>query len=342
MLYYLYNADQKAASFTYDKGLITDYAVIEKKLLPMQIREATADGFAQWLRERAIDLNTFLHRQLANELIGSRDKTAIAILTHMYSVSDTFTCFADGEFIPRAHLCKLEEQDAVSDFILISSDTSLRKHGIVTPNASTDGSFPKTWKFENGAWWLYKLQSAEATRSEREISHALMACGWDAAEYQYSGSYRTRIKSRNFVGENEFFEPYDSLRFMFSDKSDDESVIYENIATLGADFEKQFRRILLADALFMNTDRHMRNFGVIRSAVTGEILRMAPNFDNNQAYKSNPGGHYSDAMLRSFEKVYGFTFKDQKDLETLLEACAKCAFLQQAYAVGYTFLNQRK
>ena len=157
MLYYLYNADQKTASFTYDKGLITDYAVIEKKLLPMQIREATADGFAQWLRERAIDLNTFLHRQLANELIGSRDKTAIAILTHMYSVSDTFTCFADGEFIPRAHLCKLEEQDAVSDFILISSDTSLRKHGIVTPNASTDGSFPKTWKFENGAWWLYKL-----------------------------------------------------------------------------------------------------------------------------------------------------------------------------------------
>lgn len=34
MLYYLYNADQKAASFTYDKGLITDYAVIEKKAAP--------------------------------------------------------------------------------------------------------------------------------------------------------------------------------------------------------------------------------------------------------------------------------------------------------------------
>lgn len=67
--------------------------------------------------------------------------------------------------------------------ILISSDTSLRNRNIATPNASMDGSFPKTWKFEIGAWWLYKLQSATATRSERDISHVLMECGWDAAEY---------------------------------------------------------------------------------------------------------------------------------------------------------------
>ena len=104
MLYYLYNTDQKVASFAYDKGLISNYAVIREKLLPMQIRVTSVDGFTQWLRERAIDLNTFLHRQLANELIGSRDKTAIAIMTHMYSISDTFTCFAEGGFIPRAEL----------------------------------------------------------------------------------------------------------------------------------------------------------------------------------------------------------------------------------------------
>lgn len=340
MIYALYNADNRVASFAYENGVIISYAPEKPQLLPKQIEHATADGFAQWLRERAIDLNTFLHRQLANELIGSRDKTAIAIMTHMYSVSDTFTCFAEGEFIPRDELCKAEEQDAVSDFILISSDTSLRKQNFVTPNASTDGSFPKTWKYENGAWWLYKLQSADATRSEREISHALMDCGWDAAEYQYSGSYRTRIKSRNFVGENEFFEPYDSLRFMFNDKSDDDVTVYNNLASLGADFEHQFRRILLADALFMNTDRHMRNYGVIRSSVTGEILRMAPNFDNNQAYKSNPGGHYSNAMLRSFEKTYGWKDSDIEDLKTLIEACRGRKFLQEAVTCGEAFLKK--
>lgn len=338
MTYTLHNADVRVASFAYEHGVITSFVPERPALLPMQIRQASADGFAQWLRERAIDLNTFLHRQLANELVGSRDKTAVAIMTHMFSVSDTFTCFPEGQFIPRKELCRVEDQNSVSDFILISSDTSLRNRNIATPNASTDGSFPKTWKYENGAWWLYKLQSSAATRSEREISHALMACGWDAAEYQYSGSYRTRIKSRNFVGKYEFFEPYDSLRFMFADKSDDELVIYRNIASLGADFEKQFRRILLADALFMNTDRHMRNYGVIRDAATGAILRMAPNFDNNQAYKANPGNRYSAAMLKSFEAVYGWTGADQKDLKALVEACASKPYLQDAQKVGQAFL----
>ena len=340
MKYTLYNADRPVATFAYDKGVITEFNISVEHLLPMQIRQASAEGFAQWLRERAINLNTFLHRQLTNELVGSRDKTAVAIMTHMFSVSDTFTCFTEGEFIPRNELCKVEDQDNVSDFILSSGEVPLRNCNIPTPNASTDGSFPKTWKFENGAWWLYKLQSATATRSERDISHVLMECGWNAAEYQYCGSYRNRIKSRNFVGEDEFFEPYDSLRFMFADKSDDEEVIYENIASLGSDFEKQFRRILLADTLFMNTDRHMRNYGVIRSAKTGEILRMAPNFDNNQAYKSNPSGHYSDGMLKSFLHVYELRTEDIADLNLLLESCATKSFLADVCEVGHAFLNK--
>ncbi len=337
MLYTLYNADQPVATFTYENGMITGYTPQQEHLLPKQICHASHEGFAGWLRERAIDLNTFLHRQLANELIGSRDKTAVAILTHMFSVSDTFTCFPEGEFTPRNELCRLDEHSKVSDFILISSDTSLRKQTIITPNASTDGSFPKTWKHEEGEWWLYKIQSREATWSEYSISQALLACGWYAAEYQLDGNDFTRIRSRNFVGENEFFEPYDSLRFMFEDKSDDEGIVYRNIASLGETFEKDFRRILLADALFMNTDRHMRNYGVIRSAVTGEILRMAPNFDNNQAYLANPGGHYSNQMLRSFVEVYGIREADLSDLHILLEACARQPYLQDAVTAGKAF-----
>lgn len=336
--YILYNADRRVAAFAYENGVITSYTAEEDTLLPMQIKNASADGFTQWLRERAIDLNAFQHRQLAQELLGTRDKTAIAIRTRMFSISDTFTCFAAGEFVPRGQLCRADEQNAVSDFILISSDTSLRRQNIATPNASTDGRFPKTWKYEKGAWWLYKLQPADATRGEREISHALMRCGWDAAEYQYDGSYRTRIRSRNFVGEDEFFEPYDSLRFMFDDKSDGETTVYANIRSLGKGFEKAYRRILLADALFMNTDRHMRNFGVIRSATTGEILRMAPNFDNNQAYLSNPGGYYSDAMLRSFAKLHGWTGADTRELKALLAACEERKFLEKAVKAGRSFI----
>lgn len=340
MRYSLYNADVKVATFQYTKGTIRRFEALHPELLPMQIRNATPEGFTLWLQDRAIDLNTFQHRQLAQKLTGSRDKISIALSTHMFSISDTFTCFKETEaFIPRSNLCHVEDQNTISDFILVSSDTSLRLRTCITPNISTDGSFPKTWKFEKKAWWLYKIQSKEATRSEREISKVLMSCNWDAAEYQYVGNFRTQIRSKNFVGTDEFFEPYDSLRFMFEDKSDDEQTIYDNIATLGQDFEKAYRRILLADALFYNTDRHMRNFGVIRCAKTGQILRMAPNFDNNQAYRANPGGFISDGMLRMFKETLGLTAADIEDLNLLIDACRKNKYLAEAAKMGEHFLN---
>lgn len=341
--YTLYNQDTAAAAFALDAGAIVSFAPIRPELLPMQLCCASPEGFTLWLQDRAIDLTSFQHRQLAQALVGSRDKTAVALATHMFSISDTFTCFAEDEpLVPRAQLCTPDEQNRVSDFILMSSDTSLRLAQIASPNASTDGSFTKTWRFEHGDWWLYKLQSVEATRSEYEISRALRAAGLDAAEYRLDRSRRTRIRTRSFVKANEFFEPYESLRYMFSDISDSDAVIYRNLASLGEAFEKAWRRILLADALFMNTDRHMRNFGVIRSAQTGELLRLAPNFDNNQAFKANPGSRYSAAMLQAFRQTYGLNGSDCSDLHSLVAACEKRAYLQEAAEAGAALLTERR
>lgn len=128
----------------------------------------------------------------------------------------------------------------------------------------------------------------------------------------YCSSNSIRFKTRNFVQPEEFFEPYDSFRFFFDDLSDDDDVIYRNIASLGTEFEEAWKRILLADAVFVNTDRHMRNFGVMRSSRTGAVLRLAPNFDNNQAYLANPSGTYSDGMLKLYMKQ-----ADDRDYQNL-------------------------
>ena len=335
--YILYNEDQIAAHFEYAQGMIRAYEPVRGELLPMQIRAASADGFTGWIRERAIDLNTVQHRNLVSELLGSRDKVHLALMTHMFSISDTFTCFEEGEFTPRRQLCDPKAHEAVSDYILLTSDTSVRKALPITPNVSTDGSFTKTWKYENGEWWLYKLQSSEATRSEVEISRVLRDCCWDAAEYRYVGSYRKRIKSRNFLGEDEFFEPYDSFRYAFSDISEDDDIVMANLSSLGEAYRSAWKRILLADALFLNGDRHMRNFGLIRSARTGEVLRLAPNFDNNQAFHGNPGGRYSAAMLRLYWKTADD--EDRENLRQLLAACEKNRYLTEAWQAGTEILN---
>lgn len=334
--YVLYNNDQAVARFEYVHGMIKAYEPVHDELLPMQIRMASPEGFTGWIRERAIDLNAIQHRNLVSDILGSRDKVHLALITHMFSISDTFTCFEEGEFVPRKRLCNPQEHETISNYILLTSDTSVRKT-LITPNVSTDGSFTKTWKFENEEWWLYKLQSSDATRSEVEISRVLMACGWDAAEYQYVGSYRKRVRSRSFLGEDEFFEPYDSFRYAFEDVSEDENVIMENISSLGDAFRRAWKRILIADALFLNGDRHMRNFGVIRSAKTGEALRLAPNFDNNQAFRGNPAGRYSPALLRLYWKTADA--EDRANLQELLSACEKNRYLAEAWQAGRDILN---
>lgn len=335
--YILYNDDVRVARFSVSKSVISEYFPEKPELLPMQIRRSTAEGFSSWLRERAVDLTSVQHRNLMNELLGSRDKTILALRTHMFSISDTFTCFEAGDFTPRLQLCKPENQNTVSNFILVSSDTSLRNLQVATPNASTDGSFTKTWKYEKGAWWLYKLQPTVASKAEVEISRILREIGWDAAEYAYMGSFRKRVKSRNFLQPKEFFEPYDSFRFFFDDPSDDEDVIYQNIASLGPEFEKAWKRILIADAAFLNTDRHMRNYGFIRSSETGEVLRMAPNFDNNQAYLANPSGTYSDSMLKLYMKNADSC--DYKNLKLLCSAMKEHPYMKQAYEACVAYLK---
>jgi serine/threonine protein kinase HipA of HipAB toxin-antitoxin module len=114
-------------------------------------------------------------------------------------------------------------------------------------------------------------------------------------------------------------------------------VVYRNIASLGAEFEEAWKRILLADAVFVNTDRHMRNFGVIRSSRTGEVLRLAPNFDNNQAYLANPSGTYSDRMLKLYMKQADD--RDYQNLKVLTDEMKKYPYLKHAFEACHAFLK---
>ena len=72
----------------------------------------------------------------------------------------------------------------------------------------------------------------------------------------------------------------------------------------------------------------------------GELLQMAPNFDNNQAYQINPGRTYSAAMLWSFAAQFGLTETDRSDLKKMIDACAENIYLKPCVEVGRDFLDK--
>ena len=94
---------------------------------------------------------------------------------------------------------------------------------------------------------------------------------------------------------------------------------------------------MIADALFGNTDRHMRNFGLIRSSITGEVLRLAPNFDNNQAMYANPGKKYPAGMLKAY--MENADEEDFENLKVLLNVIKNDTYFVDAYNNGSIYLN---
>lgn len=69
-------------------------------------------------------------------------------------------------------------------------------------------------------------------------------------------------------------------------------------------------RMIAADHLLRNTDRHFGNFGFIRDADTGDILGFAPLFDFGRAYwgaedavKDKTSKFFSEAEMKSFYRI---------------------------------------
>ena len=81
---------------------------------------------------------------------------------------------------------------------------------------------------------------------------------------------------------------------------------FEWFLNLSEELAKAYLRLIVLDTLCMNMDRHTQNYGVLRDTETGEILRLAPNYDNNIAliargYPKDVGREH-DGMFRFLEE----------------------------------------
>ncbi len=152
-----------------------------------------------------------------------------------------------------------------------------------SPEFGTDGAFAKCWIQEDDTVYLLKRGSSGASNAGLEPYSELYSSqiarylcrsyvSYDVVEYRN----KLASKCKLFTSENEGFVPIS--RYM-------ERV---NIQELLDFFEKidcgdDFRRMLVLDAVIVNVDRHLGNFGVMIDNESMKMKRMAPVFDHNQA-----------------------------------------------------------
>lgn len=163
------------------------------------------------------------------------------------------------------------------------------KLSTTSPEFTSEGSFEKCWIREEDGIYLYKKSSSgfanaglEAYSEYYSSQLAAMLCNSyvDYDLVKFKGSLVSRCKM--FTNENEGFVPI--YKYLDDSKNYRITDIEAFLEPYG--FEEDFRNMIVLDAVILNPDRHLGNFGFIVDNETYKVLRFAPVFDHNMAMLS--------------------------------------------------------
>ena len=283
--------------------------VLNRDMMPVLFRwqEVTAENVTAWLKKRRIPENREGLKEARMNFRGFEEDE------HMLSLSDQYwfkTKRADS-WDKLNYFTNFYSQEPGKIFFMpweISGDD----YKAPSPDRTTNGNLKKRWiQEEDKTSYLIKAGSIIYHQEPlSEVMASLMLEKLNLLPYvKYSlvvDGLRFCSRCRNFINENTEFVP--AAHIYRKGRPENVSVydylIYlcgENGITGAKDY---LDKLILIDHILCNTDRHLNNFGFIRSAQTGEFLGFAPVFDSGSAYWG------TKAVV---EKAVNKLFADQED-----------------------------
>lgn len=275
-MYYLMNKDIIAASF--DKENNRWNLLQQNSELPLGRFEING-----WLEDR----KAYKHNRHLKQLMidcGCETTEGFIKITHAASINDSFWIKEENENVTWNDISfyRNDFNDTISKLAFEGLGLYGMQISSTSPELTTDGSFRKCWKKEDGEICLYKRGISGAYNAglepycealASEIIHKV-----DSTSVQYSvlklhGEIATKCKV--FTDEDVGFVPLRKLV--------DRSITLEELLDFFDKLEsrEQFQRMLVLDAVTFNVDRHLGNIGILVDNETQKPLGIAPNFDFN-------------------------------------------------------------
>lgn len=208
-----------------------------------------------------------------------------------------------------------------------SNRKSIDKKILRSPNNTTDGMLQKGWIIENGKRILVKgtyTTNREEPFNEWLASQICKRLGFSFCNYRVEWNDKTKLVSKceNFIGDDEeIISAYDVYQ---TEKKPNHVNDYEHYVQIlekhnVPNARKNITGMFIVDYLMLNTDRHMKNFGVIRNVNTLEWVRITPIFDTGQAMQCDK---YTNEI--SFLNGRGKFFSNtDMDYEKMLKVISK-------------------
>ena len=275
--------------------------VINETLLPLYLKNIkNAD---MWLETRAIDNHRANSRLLKKALrLAEKDDISTVIHVNGATITDNYWIRPIGSDLTYADI--RFSDDYFSSLALKGTYNSFNRAAnskrSKTPELTNVGSFEKCWKLKGGRWWMHKKANHEEMFSELFIYELGLVLGMNMAVYERGDAC---VKSLDFTDSASInFEPASA----FMGDNEDYLDVIEALERLCPKAIPDYIRMIFLDTVCANPDRHTNNFGLLRDTESGELLGLAPNFDNNMAliargYPAKPKA--SDMLVRLFCEV---------------------------------------
>lgn len=290
--YLLMNRDHEVLAFRFDSAtgeFLDADEVIDAKRAPLSVMsprgtKASKAALSYWWAHRAIP-NTRRGIEAKLMELGIADTYDLPFKSMGLSLSDQYWIKPyDSEI--RWHDVNFFE----NDFIEAEVDSWMANVGLSSPDNTSDGVLPKRWACRNGVRTLLKGGTLLEQEPYNEvIATELFSRLLNEGEYvpYHLEEWGNTLVSAcpNFVEPTEELIPacYVNDTLPRVSHRDDYRHYVECCASLGVEgIETTLAKMIICDDIMANTDRHWRNFGLIRDVETLEY-RPAPLFDTGSS-----------------------------------------------------------
>ncbi|WP_233707396.1 hypothetical protein [Helicobacter bizzozeronii] len=331
MHYTLKNKDRNVLEFeVLNEGKNLHFKVLNEALLPYYIRvnEVSEKHILRWLRKRKIPDSRCFADTILNALEGglkadTQNPLAYLDTTFALSLKDSFWVVPTDKahFYRWADFNLFENEfNPTLQVIAITGVIAQTQGQILSPEPTTDGTLKKCWRRSAKGIELVKgagdddrrFMTAREPLCEYYSPQVAQAMGLDCVVYglekgikewkfskeRYSTCPLFTSQEVGFVAIWECL-PYGVLNGEF----DYEKMRQAIESIMG---EQAFSDLMLFDAIIVNEDRHLGNFGMLIDNDTNKLIKPAPIFDNGSAFFNYIRGYSGGGFAKYFRLTHDY------------------------------------
>lgn len=272
---------------TTDDGIAVDIKTINHKLVPMLPLDMSSDNksLKRWLEKRTIPRNrAYVTNFLSKMDLNEKDTKGIIDICLGLSLNDCYWVVKEGceDSFEKKNLYINSFNTTIASIAFTGYGNNTRTSFQSSPEFTTNGMLAKSWRRLNGKIVLFKsgtegfANSGLEPYSEFYASEVARAMGVNHIDYNLS-RWKKRMCStcELFTDLNVSFISIGRLV-----KSGGMKAVEDYYLELGDEFYQELIDMLVFDAIILNEDRHLGNFGLLIDNRTNKIIAPAPIFDN--------------------------------------------------------------